>query len=677
MALDNKEQEIIEYGKQNGKTAMEIRTAIAKYRGDKLAQQPVEPPKEEGFLAGVLRTVRDIPNDLKQGFNNAKDAVTEGMNTANEARDQVTRGEITPGQGTAKTIGGGLLAGAKVVGEGFMSLLKLPFSQETEDKISAGAQKFGQEFAERVQADFEELKNSDDPTDRKIANDIEMMIKGYQTDPGVKAEIDAIGGIAAAAAELFGLGKGSKVVKEGFESAAGSIRRLEPEFDVPYFRQSEAAINSAIEKTKSFSLNRNKVEAPVSDAAPEAVAEFKQELINNVNVNVKNDVNLDEVVARLDTLIEQGQYERAVQVADNATTDPIPVALTQKVLDTAVTTGQKAAQMYRTAVEGSTARISRNLDNTALKENAPLPIEKIDQNLADMYVNAVSPGVKGKKTSLAEINKNKMAAVDSVKLITKNKSDLQFRDIETNQLVTGELPSNLWEFGGAISHQKAAVYKQIFEKIKATADDATGAGDPNDILSPAGAINTTRIQEAMQEIVDDPVYKGIPQVQSRAKEVLDLYGTQEYTIDQIERLIQIENDRLQAFYRGSGSQADAVVSAIVANNLRDILDEAVESATGEGVKALKSQYGNLKAIERDVVHRALHSSQAREAGLVDMFGIRTIGDIAAGASGDIGALKRGAAQIAGEGFIKALNDRDALVNRMFLVTDDALAAGKY
>ena len=60
-----------------------------------------------------------------------------------------------------------------------------------------------------------------------------------------------------------------------------------------------------------------------------------------------------------------------------------------------------------------------------------------------------------------------------------------------------------------------------------------------------------------------------------------------------------------------------------------------------------------------------------ETGLVDMFGIRTIGDIAAGMSGDISALKQGAAQIAGEGFIKALNDRDALINRAFLVAEQA------
>lgn len=328
----------------------------------------------------------------------------------------------------------------------------------------------------------------------------------------------------------------------------------------------------------------------------------------------------------------------------------------EAIIDSAVLVGEKTTQMYRNVVDGATERITAKLDRDAVRKNTGIPLEQVDANIADMYINAVSPGVKGKKKSLQGITQNTESATRAVKAITKSRTDLQFRDIETNEIIKGELPSNLWEFGGAIVHQKSTTYKQVLEKLGKT------SGQP---------IDPERINLAMQEIIDDPVYAGIPEVKKRADQALKQFSENEYSPAQIERLIQIENDRLQAFYRGSGSQADAIVSAIVANNLRDILDETVEAATGSGIKELKMQYGDLKAIERDVVHRALHNSQAREAGLVDMFSVRTIGDVALGAAGDLTALKAGAAQIAGESFIKALNDRDALINRMFLVSERA------
>jgi len=333
--------------------------------------------------------------------------------------------------------------------------------------------------------------------------------------------------------------------------------------------------------------------------------------------------------------------------------------LSDKAIDAAVVGGQKVAQTYRDLVEGSTQRITANLDNKALRENSGLDLDDVEINLGDMYVNAVSPGVKGKKKTVEGIIENKQNAVKSVKNIVENKANLTFRDIETNNVVSGELPSNLWEFGGSVTHQKSQVYKEVLDRVGAAADEP---------------VDTSRIVEAMTEIMDDPVYANETAITNRAQQALNKYLLTDYTPRQIEDLIQLENDRLQAFYRGSGTQADAIVSAIVANNLRDMLDEAVEAAGGQGVKELKQQYGALKSIEGDVIHRALHNSQAREAGLVDMFGIRTIGDVAAGAAGDLGALRRGAGQIAGEGFIKALNDRDALINRMFMVADQAYTA---
>lgn len=586
MALTSEEKQILDFAKNNGKSALEAKAAIAKYRQQNPSSTPTTPTFSE-----------DAATDKAQIGENIAPIIDQNKIDRLQIRAKVADQEITPVRGAFQTIGKGLGAGFKVLGESAKGLAKMALPQKAEDKISEFTSGFSSELGSRLSQDYEEMKTSDVPEERKIAEKITSTIERYNTDENFKNDVDATGGVLTAVTSLLG-GSLAKNLTPDLKT-----RTLTPDLDTPYFKENESAVAQAI---------------------------------SNIN-KAKNSV------------IKSG--------ADVSGKVPLSIqALGQSAIDKAVLSGQKIAETYRNVVENSTQRITSNLDRQALKDNLTKPLPEVEQTLGTMYVNAVSPGVKGKKPSLEGLVANKDSAVAAIKNLTTSKPSLKFRDIETNEIIEGQLPTNLWEFGGAISHQKSNVYKEITNKLEATGN--TG-------------LDTTRIVDAMTEIIENPVYANETAIVNRARESLQKYLTTDYTPSQIEELIQLENDRLQAFYRGAGTQADAIVSAIVANNLRDMLDEAVDSATGSGIKELKSQYGNLKAIERDVVHRALHNAQAREAGLVDMFGIRTIGDVAAGAAGDLGALKRGAAQIAGESFIKALNDRDAMVNRMFLVADQA------
>jgi len=589
MALSEQEKAILDYGKQNGKSLVETKAAIAKYRQENPANAA-----PATTITPVPTFTEDAEADRLQMGQSIDKALTEGTADRQRIRGRVTEGEITPARGAVQTIGRGLQTGFNVIGESAKGLVKMALPQKAEDKIKEFLTGYTSAMGERIKSDYEQMKTSDVPEEREIASKVESTINKYQTDETFRDDVNAAGGVVEALSSVLGLSAAKTVLK---------TRALAPEIDTPYFQATENAVAEAID-------NVNKVKANVTPT-PAAVP---------------------------------GTVPLSIQ------------ALGQTAIDKAVTGGQKIAETYRNVVENSTQRIAANLDRQALQDNINKPLPEVEQSISQMYVNAVSPGVKGKKQSLEGLVANTNSAVSAVKNLTESKSNLKFRDIETNQFIEGELPTNLWEFGGAIAHQKSQVYKQITEQLEATGNSA---------------IDTSRITDAMTDIIENPVYANETAIVNRARESLTKYMTTDYTPSQIEELIQLENDRLQAFYRGAGTQADAIVSAIVANNLRDMLDEAVEAATGTGVKDLKSQYGNLKAIERDVVHRALHNAQAREAGLVDMFGIRTIGDVAAGAAGDLGALKRGAAQIAGESFIKALNDRDAMVNRMFLVAEQA------
>lgn len=586
MAFTKEEQEILDYAKANGKTPAEAKQALSLYRSQQPQAEatPTEPEKPT-FGEDLADDFMGIGENAIEQFDQA------GKNIVDIATDKDRNiAEKAVGIGGEAFKRGGRFIGGSIFGG-----LKMLAPQSVEDKVGEVATETGKAVVERAQADYEELKASDDPNDQKIVAQIDGLMSRYQNDESFRKNVDAAGGFAEGVLEIIGGGTvirgGKEAVKQGARGARELVptRTLPDRFKSPYFEASESAIARGISNAKVAAVDAGR-------------------------------------------------------------------GLGDKAIDTAVVGGQKIAQTYRDLVEGSTRRITDNLDRKAMTENADLELKKVETNLSDMYVNAVSPGVKGKKKTVEGIIANKQAAVKSVQNIVENKEKLTFRDIETNEIVTGELPTNLWEFGGAVTHQKSQVYAQVLENIGKAADEP---------------VDTSRIVEAMAEIKENPVYANETAIINRADQALQKYFTQDYTPREIEDLIQLENDRLQAFYRGSGTQADAIVSAIVANNLRDMLDEAVESAGGEGVKALKQQYGALKSIEGDVIHRALHNSQAREAGLVDMFGIRTIGDVAAGAAGDLGALQRGAGQIAGEGFIKALNDRDALINRMFMVAEQA------
>ena len=667
--LTEQEKQIIEAGKTAGKSKQEIVGALAKYRGQN-GVAPTPPKSEEvrkGFLKETGEDFLKIGEDALDEFGQA------GKNINKINQDSVGKSK---GQQLQSVLDMGAEAyrrGGRFLAKTLLGLGKLVLPQGAEDKVKEIGVGLGKEIAIHNDKFMKDLRLSaeTDPDDKRILEMIEGFATKYKQDPEFKKNIDNAGGFAEGVADLVGggaAGKGANVIVD----SASNVRKLAAEIDIPYFQDSEKIIADAVTRMKN-SIPEKDIEGKVPEtpemkaaaeatakaeatASAEAINNFRQEIVNQVTVNVANKTEVGEITARLDTLIKQGEFEKAAAEASKVIKDKEAAeSLTQKAIDAALIGGQKVVQQYTEMKEGATRRISENFDRQALQENASIPIEQVDANIGKMYTNAVSQGVKGKKQTQNALTDNVKSAVEAVKDITLSKDDLKFRDLETNDVLEGQLPTNLWEFGGAITSQKSKVWGDILEKIKATGEKP---------------IDSTRISDAMDEIIENPVYAGETSILNRAQQAKEKFDLNEYSPAQIEELIQLENDRLQAFYRGAGTQGDAVVSAIVVNNLRDILDEAVESATGEGIRELKKRYGNLKAIERDVVHRALHNDQARKAGMVDMFGIRSIGDLASAGMGDLSALKRGAAQIAGESFIKALNDRDSMIKRMFLVAGE-------
>ena len=188
-------------------------------------QSVTESPLQNPFAASRDR-IKDIPSDFREFWQGSKDAVTEGFNTQKEARRQVEAREITPVSGTVKTLGGGVLAGAKVIGEAFIGALKLSTTPKTEEYVARKLSPLGAEFTEMVKSDMEELlaelENSDNPDKQLVASQINSLISDYETNPDFKAQVDGYGGMATAVAEVFGLGKGKNVLTNTLKDA-GSL----------------------------------------------------------------------------------------------------------------------------------------------------------------------------------------------------------------------------------------------------------------------------------------------------------------------------------------------------------------------------------------------------------------------------------------------------------------------
>lgn len=204
MAFNTKEQAIIQWGVKNGKPVDEIKSAVARYRstGSPSATQPS--PFDE-LPGGPLAALKDIPSDVGEAFSGSVDAVSRGIDNAETVRSQVEKGELSPLAGTVKTIGGGLKAGAEVVGQAFLGLGKLFTSPKTESVVAEGTKAVVQDTLD--------------------TEPVQALIQRYQSlSPDQQATIDGFLGTAEGLGTLLGLGPATRVASKGAEVAVSGAK---------------------------------------------------------------------------------------------------------------------------------------------------------------------------------------------------------------------------------------------------------------------------------------------------------------------------------------------------------------------------------------------------------------------------------------------------------------------
>ena len=176
-----------------------------RYGQDTLSQ--FSPTKRQvGFFEATLDAAKDIPSDIREIGTGVSESFTRGIETAGEAREQVTAGEISPVAGTVKTIGGGLKAGAEAIGEGVLGLLKLPFSQRAEERV-AGVVEAG---AEKV-VDTEIVQSA--------------LTKYNELSPENKALVDGVLGTTEGLATMLGASPALRAGKVAITSPVKAVER--------------------------------------------------------------------------------------------------------------------------------------------------------------------------------------------------------------------------------------------------------------------------------------------------------------------------------------------------------------------------------------------------------------------------------------------------------------------
>lgn len=285
-----------------------------------------------------------------------------------------------------------------------------------------------------------------------------------------------------------------------------------------------------------------------------------------------------------------------------------------------------------------------------LVENATKPVaQKISDTIGDLYNKAVKPTIVKGNNALTQQNK---ANVESgIRAIVDNKENLSLGD-EGSQT-----PETLSHTSEAIEQTK----NDIFNKYNDLQKQATGQGVK---------VNGLGLAQSLQPIIDDKALEVVsPQTKDYAIKLFDrLQSAGDMTPEEAQNMIKGFNGRLKAYYRNPSPDqyGNTAVDALVANNTRKQLDDAITSSVGEGYQGLKNQYGALSSMEKDVARAAQRSSNYQNKGLLDFSDIFTGEQVARGIlSGNPAELASGIGGRLIKEYYKRLNNPDANIKEMF------------
>lgn len=285
--------------------------------------------------------------------------------------------------------------------------------------------------------------------------------------------------------------------------------------------------------------------------------------------------------------------------------------------------------------------------------------EDLESKIQDNYNRAVKPSVAGTKNArMVEVQKGRTN--DAIKTIVKNKGQLKFVN-DNGEEVIGQLPRSMNEFSRAIEQVKGNIYKQYDDLARQAGDDGA-------------KVSLSKIAMSLDDVIKDPALNATPRGQAAIKYAKELQTTlwKQGKVDTStgQEIIKNLNESLKAYYRSGTGGESAIIDAGVANNIRKELDKVISSTAGSGYQQLKSQYGSLSSIEKDVTKRAFNLAKKDTKGLIDFTDIFSGSDIVHGITAlDPSLIAGGVAKRGIKEWIKRINDPNRLIKGMFESAD--------
>ncbi len=312
------------------------------------------------------------------------------------------------------------------------------------------------------------------------------------------------------------------------------------------------------------------------------------------------------------------------------------------------------------AVAGEVKNIGSDIKqgvNSMLPEAKPIEAPVLNEkSVIDSYNRSIKPSVTG-KNSAQDIARSNKRTLSGLKAISDNKANLEFTDADGN-VIKGESPKTVAQLSDSISQTKASIYKQY----DALATEAGGKGIRVNARNIAMELDPV-IQNKALSISNPSAIKYAKELQSR------LWQGGELDAKTAQEVIQNYNNELKAYYRNPtpGHASNVQIDAMVANKMGTMLDDGITSATGKEYQELKSQYGALKSMEKDVAKRSAAIAKQSNVGFADKFsniasGAELVRGLMTGNPVDVGM----SATIKGiQMYQKYINNPDVGVQKMF------------
>lgn len=321
-----------------------------------------------------------------------------------------------------------------------------------------------------------------------------------------------------------------------------------------------------------------------------------------------------------------------------------------------VAKGAKAGlPVVKEAAGAATTRIATSF--------AKRELSKIDTFIDSSLIKGIRPAVKG---TAPQFKAFQGKAREAVFTILENKNNLKFAD-EAGDFVT-KLPENLREFSESVDQTK----KFIFKQYDSLAQSAGEAGAKVKLVPIVKELRTV----TKNKVLRDQAPEVVSYAERRAKA---LFNRKQYSTSEAQEAVEILNRNLEAFYKNPtyDNATKVTIDAMIANNLRKGLDEAVSGITGKQYQVLKNKYGALKTVEKDVARRAIVDARKNIKGLIDYSDILSGGQVVSGIlSLNPALVASGATQKIIASVFKRINDPNRIIKNMFQKVDKVVERAK-